>query len=82
MLYPPGWLAGLMEAAKLLPGAIVGYRARPTAKRPDGTLSPYAEWLPEALGLLDLSRVTAGDVMLTGVGGVLVPARFVACRST
>lgn len=73
VLYPPGWLGGLVEAAERLPGAIVGYRARPPRRRPDGTLSPYAEWAPEALDRLDLSHVTAGDVMLTGVGGILYP---------
>ena len=73
VLYPPTWLATLVRVAQRLPGAIVGYRARPTSRRPDGSLSPYAEWEPEGLGCLNLGRTTAREVMLTGVGGVLYP---------
>ncbi|WP_249020833.1 hypothetical protein [Conexibacter sp. S30A1] len=73
VLYPPGWLEGLVRTADRLPGTIVGYRARPVCTRPGGTLRPYNEWTPDQLAELDLDGVSATQVMLTGVGGVLYP---------
>lgn len=73
VLYPPGWLEGLAQTADRLPGVVVGYRARPVCRRPDGTLRPYIEWTPDRLEGLDLTRTSAREVMLTGSGGVLYP---------
>ena len=73
VLYPPGWLEGLVQTADRLPGTIVGYRARPVCTRPDGTLRPYIEWTPDKLEGLDLTLTSASEVMLTGSGGVLYP---------
>ncbi len=75
VLYPASWLSGLLRAASERPGAVVGYRARPALKGTDGRLRPYVEWTPESLRYLDLGRITAADVMLTGVGGILYPPR-------
>lgn len=45
ILYPRGWLAGLVEAHVHHPGTFVGYRAH-EVRLHDDELGPYASWTP------------------------------------
>lgn len=73
-VYPSWWFEGLLRAARVHPGAVVGYRARSVRRRSGRMLVPYAEWGPVSLRASDVSLLTAAEVMLTGVGGILYPA--------
>lgn len=69
--YPRGWLAGLVDAAREHPGAVIGGRTHMARRQGDGTLEPYDQW-----ELATSRREATGDRELpfpTGVGGVLYP---------
>jgi hypothetical protein len=44
IMYPQGWLAGLIAARRAHPGEFVGYRAKRVVLDAAGDLAPYAEW--------------------------------------
>lgn len=69
IIYPPHWLAGLLEAAGREPGAIVCYRAHRIAFDGDSLL-PYREWRPTTSS--EASPLNFG----TSVSGQLFPARL------
>ena len=64
--YRPWMLEGLLRRRKVNPRAVIGYRGR-EIQRVDGTMTSYRSWplAPRA--------VSAGEVILTGVGGILYP---------
>lgn len=65
-LYPPDWLAGLIERHRQMPGVIVCRRARLMTGRSD-TWQPYVDWA-------DCRSTTASAAVFPlGVGGVLYP---------
>lgn len=68
--YGPGWLAGLVAAARSRPGAIVAHRCHLAFRNPDGSFRPYGEWHMAAPARADTPD---GLLFPTGVGGVLYP---------
>lgn len=72
VLYPKGWLAGLLRAAQEHPGDVIGYRGAAVSFDADGAALPYAQWRR-------LSAPEAGNhVLLTGVAGIYYPFAFLA----
>jgi hypothetical protein len=66
VLYPPTWLAELLEAGHRNPTHVIGHRGTEILVR-NGGLAPYIEW-PRAKIDTPSSRV-----FLTGVGGIYYP---------
>lgn len=66
ILYPRGWLSGLMAAYHERPDAVACYRAHLVQSDESG-LRPYIEWTPR------IGRAAALSVFPTGVSGVLYP---------
>lgn len=72
VLYPRGWLQGLLREARIHPGDILGYRGAAVSFGTAGELLPYAQWRR-------LTEPESGDhVLLTGVAGIYYPTDFVA----
>lgn len=69
ILYPRGWLAGLVRARAARPEHFLAYRAHEVTLDADG-LAPYASW-PPATGATLSERV-----FVTGVGGTVFPPRL------
>lgn len=67
VLYPRGWLAGLVAASREQPGLIHGYRAHRMAFEPDGRFLRYRDW--PACRCTQPSRLN----FITGVAGALYP---------
>ena len=69
IIYPRGWLGGLLDGHQRWPGAIVCYRAHQMTWEGPGRIAPYHSWQYESPG------VQGPSLMLfpTGVTGVLYP---------
>jgi len=72
VLYPKSWLAGLIEAHRRDPDAVVAYRVRRITLTDEGEISPYTSW--------PFSAAICSPVgnFATGHSGVLYPASMVA----
>ncbi|PZR54244.1 hypothetical protein DNL40_04840 [Xylanimonas oleitrophica] len=71
VLYPRGWLAGLLAAHRRLPGCVVAHRAH-RVTTVAGTIGPYAGWVAET------ATEPSAATLPTGVSGVLYPPAMVA----
>jgi len=69
--YPPHWLAGLVETARLHRAKVIAWRAHEALLDDSGRFLPYRDWL------LATHRQevcpAAGRLFPTGVGGILYP---------
>lgn len=68
LLYPRGWLAGLLAAQAAYPGDFVGYRAKEVTLHGQGELAPYAQWPAAPAG------ASGPRVFLTSGAGVVFPS--------
>jgi len=66
VIYPPRWLAGLLDAHQRFPNFVNCYRARLMTLR-DGEIAPYREWP------LCASTEPSYRTVATGVSGVIYP---------
>lgn len=71
VFYPRDWLAGLIEAARLHPDDVHGYRAHRLAVTDDDAIGPYATWTPAP------SDIGSFAIMCTGIGGIIYPASLI-----
>ena len=72
IMYPQGWLAGLIAGRRAHPGEFVGYRAKRVLLDAAGDLAPYAEWPSADVG------ESGPRVFLPGGAGVVFPQRLIA----
>jgi hypothetical protein len=69
IIYPRGWLAGLVDAHAAHPDSFVAYRAHEMAL--DGaTIAPYKDWRPAGPG------TPANRAFVTGGAGAVFPSRM------
>jgi len=72
ILYPRYWLRALQRAHAAQPQLIHCFRAHLPLRSPDGTLAPYATWIPCE------TRTAAPHLFATGVSGVIYPPSFLS----
>lgn len=73
LYYEPRWLERLVEASRLYPGEVIGYRGHIARFDRNGAPAPYEDWAYESRATMDPAP---GQLLfLTGVSGVLYPPR-------
>lgn len=67
IIYPRGWLAGLVAHQRRHPEEFLGYRAHRVTFTPGGDVADYAQWEPEPL------EDPTPRTFITGVAGAVFP---------
>jgi hypothetical protein len=73
ILYPHGWLDGLITAYQGNPNTIIGYRGQSIPDKE--TLSPENYFLLKLFRCLSTKSLAPERILFTGVGGVLYPPK-------
>jgi len=66
--YPKNWLSGLVEAARLAPDRVSGYRLHEITFNLDGNISPYRLWRHNVA-----ANTQSEHLFATGCGGIIYP---------